>query len=113
MCAAVGRVLFVEGNEDFAVHRADGGGIAQGDVDAAVGQADVVENDVDLVVADDLADGGFDLGEIVLGLLDARAGRGADVQAHLAGIHLREEIHAQSAGTAGRKPPSGQRRRRP
>ena len=48
------RVLLLQGDQDLAIHRAHGGGIAQGDVDAAVGQADVVEHDVDLVVADDM-----------------------------------------------------------
>ena len=88
-------MFFVERNEDFPVHRADGGGIAQGDIDAAVGEADVVEKHVDLVVADDLSNGGFNAGKIGLRGFNARAGRTANVQAHLAGIHLREEIFAQ------------------
>ncbi len=88
-------MLLVERDQDLAVHRADGGGIAEGDVDTAIGQADVVEHHADLVVADELADGRFDLGEVFLGGLDARTWRGTDVQAHLASVDLGEEVAAQ------------------
>ncbi len=79
-----------------------GGGIAQRDVDAAVWQADVVEHDVDLIVADQAADLRLDLREVFLGLLEPRAGGCAHVQAHLAGIHLREEIPSQQREQTGR-----------
>ena len=104
------RVMLLQRNQDFAVHRADGRRIAQRDVDAAIGQADIVEDDVDLVVADDLADRRFDPGEIVLRLLDPRSRRGAHVQPHLAGIDLREEIHPELREQQARS--DDQRRRR-
>ena len=78
-----GRAMaLLQGDQDFRVERADGAGIAVGQVDAAIGQADVVERwspvrpagmiwrriPVDLV------------GE-PRGLLDAHAGGGAHVQA--------------------------------
>ena len=90
-----GRMLPLQRDQDLAIHRSDRCRVAQRDVDAAIGQADVVEDHVDLVVADDIADGVLDLREILLGLLDPCAGRGADVQAHLPGVDLREEIHAK------------------
>ncbi len=69
------RMFLLERNQDLAIHRADGRRVAQGDVDAAVGQTDVVEHRVDLVGADDLADRAFDLGEIASGFPpDPRAG---------------------------------------
>ena len=45
-------MLFLQRNQYLAIHRAHGGRIAQGDIDAAVRQADVVEHDVDLIAAD-------------------------------------------------------------
>ena len=90
------RVLLLERDEDFAVHGPDRRRIAQGDVHAAVGQADIVEHGIDLPGADELADRRLDLREIVLGLLDARARRRAHVQAHLAGVDLRKEIAPES-----------------
>ena len=38
------------------------------------------------------ANGALHLGEVSLGLFDARAGGRADVQADLSGVHLRKEI---------------------
>ena len=86
------RMLLLQRDQNFAVHRTDGGRVAQRDIDAAIGQADVVEDDVDLILADDLADRAFDFGEIALGLLKPGGGRRTNMQAHLAGIHLREKI---------------------
>ena len=97
------RVLFLERDQDLAVHRADRRGIAQRDVNAAIWQADIVENDIDLIVADDLADGRFDLREILLGLLDPCPRRRADMQAHLAGIDLRKEIHPEPGKQKARR----------
>ena len=85
-----GRMLLVQRDQDLAIHRADRRGVAQRDIDAAIGQADVVEDHVDLVVADDVADGALDLREIVLRLLDpgawqVRGRAGASVRRRFAG----------------------------
>ncbi len=56
-------MFLLERHQDFAVHRPDGRRIAEGNVDAAIGQTDIVEHDFDLVLADDLADRRFDLGK--------------------------------------------------
>ncbi len=53
----------VQRNQDFAVEGADGGGVAERDVEAAVGQADVVENVGQLGGRNHLADGIFHLRE--------------------------------------------------
>ena len=44
---------------------------------------------------DELADGRLHLREVLLGALQARAGRGAHVQPHLPGIDLRKEVPAE------------------
>ena len=85
-------MLLLERDKNLAIHRADGGRIAERDVDAAIREADVVENDVDLVFADDLPDRMFDLGEIALRILEPRGGRRPDMQTHLAGVYLREKV---------------------
>ena len=87
-------VLRLERDQDLAVGRRHERRVAEGQVDAAGGEADVVEDGVDLVGRDRLADHVLDLGEAALGLLEARAGRGADVQAELPGVDRREEVHA-------------------
>ena len=70
--------------------------VAQSDVDAAIRQADIVQRYVDLTLANYLIDGLFHMGEIFPRLLNLRPCRRSDVQSHLAGIDLGEEIHAQS-----------------
>ena len=97
LCHEVGRrgMLFFEGNEDFTIHWSDCRRIAEGDVHAAIGQPDIVEDGVDLVFADDLADGMLDVAEIGLRLFDPRSRRRPHMQAHLPGVHLREKIPAQ------------------
>ena len=82
-------------DQDLAVHRADRGRIAQGNVDAAVGQADVVEQHIDLVLADGLADLRLDLRKPGLrGLEPAARGR-PHMESHLTGIDLRKEVPSQ------------------
>ena len=100
----------LERDEHFAVERADGGGVGEGEVDAADGQADVVEHEVEFVGRDDLADDVLDLGKAAFGFLDAGAARRADVEAELAGIDLREEVAAEEGNEDARG--SGRRRRR-
>ena len=89
-------MFWLERNKDFAVHRADCSRIAQGNVDSAVRKSDIVENDVDLIVSNNLANGILDLGKNFLCLLDPRAGRRTNMQAHLSSIDLREKILSQT-----------------
>ena len=82
------------------------------DIDAAVGQADVVEDDLDLILTDDLAYRGLDFGEIALGLLKAAGRRRANVEAHLAGVHLREKVSPKLREQQQRARHQQQRRKR-
>ena len=52
----------------------------QRNVDTAIRQADIVEKNIDLVIADDLANCCFDLSEYSPGLLDPCPRRSADMQ---------------------------------
>ena len=55
---AAGRaVAFLQRDQDFRVERADDAGIAVGQVDAAIGQADIVEDRLQFVGRDGLAAG--------------------------------------------------------
>ena len=89
------RVFILERDENLAVHWADRRRIAQRNVDAAIGKTDIVQDDVDLVIADDLADFGFDAGKIHLRLLNSGSRRRPNMQTHLTRIDLRKEIPAQ------------------
>jgi hypothetical protein len=90
-----GSVLGRERNQDLPIHRTDGGRIAQRDIQAAIGQPDIIQDRVDLAVADDAPDFRLDAGEVGLGLLDAAADGGADVQPHLPGVDPRKEVLAK------------------
>ena len=84
----------LERHEDLAVQRPDGAGVAVREVDAAVGYAQVVEDRLELGGRDELADLGLHAVGDEGGLLDARAGGSAHVQADLAGVHAGEEVPA-------------------
>ncbi len=74
-------------------------------------QADIVEDQPELVLRHDLPDGVLHLREGLLRLLDPHPGAGADVQGHLARLDLREVIlpdegeetrrHGEDAGHPG------------
>ena len=105
-----GAVVFgFERDQDVAVADAEGRAVAEGEVEAAVGHADVVDDVLDFARRNDLADFVFDFGEDLLGLLDARAGGGAGVQAHGAGIHGREEIAADQRSQAQASRPTNRK----
>ena len=57
-------------------------------------QAEILQDLIDLIRRDHLADGTLDLGEDLPGGLDAHAGAGAQMQGHLARLDLREVILA-------------------
>ena len=82
----------LQGDEDLAVRRRDERTLAQGEVQTAVGDADVVEEVLDLVGRNHLPDRVLDLHEFPLRLFDARAGHAADVELDEARVDGREEI---------------------
>ena len=98
--SSVGRCPSLQRQQDLAVERADGAGVAVREVDAAVRHAEVVEDGLELVRRDQLADRRLDLVGEARGLLDAGAGRRAHVQADLAGVDAREEVAARAPGRA-------------
>ena len=89
-------------DQDFAVGHAGRGAVAEGHGIGAIGQADVVEHQLDFMLRDDFADRAFDLAEVALGLLDARAGRRPHVQAELAGVDGRERSRGPPTATPAR-----------
>src|ERR1035438_5049194 len=82
-------------NQNLAIELSDGGAVAHGDIEAGVGQPDIVQHVGQLGLRNQGADARLHFREVVLGFLDAGAGRGAHVQPDLAGIHLREKVLAQ------------------
>lgn len=101
--AVRGRVAFLQRDHDFAVEGADRAGIAVGQVDPARGQAEVVDDGVELVGQHYLAHHLLDLVSQARGFLDADAGLGAHVQADVAGIDIREEVAAERKDQPGRQ----------
>src|ERR1700719_525379 len=83
-----GCVLWVQRDKNISVHRTDRRRSAERDDHAARAHTDIVEDRLDLVVADEGPDRGLDAAEIRVGLLDPGPGRSADVKLHLAGVHL-------------------------
>ena len=67
-------VVFLQADQGVAVHRPDRSGVLVGHVDAAIGQADVVDDVVELVGRNRLAHGLLDQVEQARRLLDAGAG---------------------------------------
>ena len=81
--------------QDLAIERANGASVAVGQVDAAVGHAQVVKNSLELLTRDDLADRNLHGVGQPCCLLDAGASRGAQVQADLTGVDIREKVTTQ------------------
>jgi hypothetical protein len=84
-----------ERDQDVGVAGADRCGVAVGQVDAAIGQPDVVDDGDQLVAWDGGADHLIDLVAQPGGLLDAGTGAPPQVQLELAAVDLGEEILAQ------------------
>jgi hypothetical protein len=76
---------------------------AVGEVDAAVRQADVVDDRAEMRARDALADDVLHAIAEGRRLLDARARRCAQVQAELAAVHRREEVGAHPGREAERR----------
>src|SRR5580658_5456341 len=88
-------MFFFERNKDFAVHRPDGSCVTQGNIDTAVREADVIEDDVDLLITYNLTNGCLDVCKIFLCSLDARSRRSSHMKPHLSRIHLWKEVSSQ------------------
>src|SRR5437588_12116420 len=89
-----------EVHEDIGVARADRRRGRVGEVDAAVGNADVVDDGRDLARGNQLPDRLFDAIAQARGLIDADAGGTAQVELDLAGIDAREEILSEAGEVA-------------
>src|SRR5467141_3657685 len=88
---------FFQLNEDFRVGTSDGAGVAVGEVDAAVGQADVVENRRQFVFRNGFPDDAIDLVGETRRFFNAQSGASTHVQTDLAGIDIGEKIAAKHA----------------
>ena len=89
-----------EVHEDIGVARADRRRGRVGEVDAAVGNADVVDDGRDLAHGNQLADRLLDSIAQARGFIDADAGGTAQVQLDLAGVDAREEILSEAREVA-------------
>src|SRR5262249_7949016 len=87
-----GAVLVLEGHEDLSVPRAHCGIIAKRQIEASPWQADVVQNECQVLRGDRTTDGGFDLAKERFGLFEAGTSRGPDVEAKLASVDLWEKV---------------------
>jgi len=80
-----------QADQHLAVGGADDVAVGDGEIDA-VGDADHVGDRAAVVLGDQVADGGGNGRELLLGLLDARARGGGDVHADLSGVDAGEEV---------------------
>src|ERR1700739_33394 len=84
----------VQRNVDFTVSGTDRRRVAQGQIEINR-QSNVLDYQVNLVLRNHAPDHIFNLVEHLLRLLDACANRGTNVEAELAGVHIREKIFAK------------------
>ena len=89
-----------EVHEDIGVARADRRRCRIGQVDAAVGDADVVDDGRDLASGNQLPDRLLDSIAQGRGLIDADAGGTPQVELDLAGVDAREEILSEAGHVA-------------
>src|SRR5581483_3273305 len=87
--------MLVEADKNIGIGRANRRRVALGEIDPAIGQADVVNDARDLLRRNVRADGTVDQVAQACGLFDSRTGARAQVQLELAAIHGWEEISAQ------------------
>src|ERR1700731_1337677 len=85
-------VLRRERTKDLGVGIPNGSAIAIREVDAAGGQADVIEDAAHLRRRNLRTDVAIDCVHLARGLLDARAGFGTDVQAKLSRVNGGKEV---------------------
>src|SRR2546430_13143913 len=97
------RTFALELNQNFRVRRADGSGVAVREIDATVGQTDVVENGDKFVFGDRFTNGLIDLIDQASGFFNAQAGARAHVKADLTGVDAWEEIAAENQSDRARQ----------
>jgi hypothetical protein len=85
----------LERAENLCIGVADRSTVAVREIDAAGGQADVIQNPAQLGGRDFVAYGPFYLIDQTCGLFDASAGLGANMQPKLTGVYRGKEIVAQ------------------
>ena len=102
-------MVFLQANQRIAVFRSDRAGILIGHVDAGNWQADIVDNIVELIGRNDVADGLLDQIEQTSGFFDPGARLGADVHQDLSRIDRREKVLAQKRPDAERGDDAGEK----
>ena len=88
----MGAVPVLQRHQDHAVIDADRRAVGEGQIIEPRRQADVVDDQLALARRDDVADLVLDGLEDLLGLLDAGAGRSADVKLDLPAVDDRKEV---------------------
>ena len=76
-------MFLIQRDEDFSVEGTDIRSETEGEVDGVLRKTDVVENQIELVRRNDLANLLLDLTEEHGGFFDARPGHGADMEAEI------------------------------
>ena len=89
-------MAFFESDEDVGIAGPDGSRRAVGEIDTAVGQADVVDDALHFLRRNHLADQGLHVIAQSGCLLDAQPGPRTQVQLDLPRIHHGEEVLAES-----------------
>src|SRR5712692_3985053 len=100
---------FLQLDKKFRVGAPDSAGVAVGEVDAAVRQADIVENGGELVLRDGFANDAVNLVGEARRFLNAQACACAHVQANLSGVNLRKEIAAENSDEQDRETAESQK----
>ena len=86
--------MFLQRDQYFAVHGANGRGVGQRGIGRAIGQADIVEHYVDLVVPDDSRMAASTPAKFLC-VSSIRVAGAPHVHAHLSRVDLRKEIHPE------------------
>ena len=85
-------VARLERDEDVRVGRADYTGVRVGKIDTGIGQADVIEDAIEVLGGNFLANGGLDLVAQLGRFLHAQTSLGADVELEFARINRGEKV---------------------
>ncbi len=79
-------------HQDFAIGGSQRHAVGECEVEAIVGEPDIVENVGEIFARDHAANRFFHLRELLLGFLDTRTAGAAHVKTDLAGINLRKKV---------------------
>ena len=83
-----------QGHQNFGIHGANRAGIAVGQIDTAVGQANVVEDGFELVLRNDFTNDSFNRIGNAHGFFNAGTRGRAHVQSNLACVYAWEKVTA-------------------